>query len=135
MEISPRLAMANAPVAKNPAAGILAVMQKLPRTAFREALISAIARTDVSVADISRSTGVSKDQLHKLVQRRVDSTNVADAVRIATFFGQSIEEFLEVPQDSELERVRAMVALLTPDQLVMFEAQLSGLLAARRPTK
>lgn len=66
----------------------------MPRT-FREALLSAIAETGASIAEVARGAGVSYEQLKKVGQRETASTNIDDAVRVANFFGFTIDEFLQ----------------------------------------
>lgn len=66
----------------------------MPRT-FREALLDTIAVTGLSLADVARGTGVSYEQLKKVAQRALASTNIDDAVKVANFFGFTIDEFLQ----------------------------------------
>lgn len=61
---------------------------------FRDALLETLERTQMSVAELSRITGVSKDQLNKLRQREKAKTNVEDARKIAKAFGLSLDEFI-----------------------------------------
>jgi plasmid maintenance system antidote protein VapI len=63
------------------------------KTAFREALLHHMAETGVGAAALARATGVSKPQIDKLCQRKSETTNVADAIRLSAYFGKSVEEF------------------------------------------
>jgi len=62
---------------------------------FRDAFLAALKVSNRSIPEIAAAAEVSKDQLNKLKQRPVASTNVDDAVRIANAFGLDIAEFLE----------------------------------------
>ena len=48
----------------------------------------------VSIVDIANATGISKHQLYKLKQRETATTNVEDAIKIARYFGMSLDDFL-----------------------------------------
>lgn len=99
---------------------------------FRERLIQAMQDHGVSAAALAKGSGVSKDQIHKLVQRRVSSTNVNDAMQIARFFGMTLDEFMGEAQIDERARLAILLGRLTPDEREMLEAQIAGLLERRR---
>lgn len=61
---------------------------------FRNALLTFIDKSGLNLAEIARGAGVSHEQLKKIKQRETASTNVEDAVKIARFFGLTIDEFL-----------------------------------------
>lgn len=62
-------------------------------SSFQQAFVQHIERTGKTVAEIARETGIGKGQLDKLRQGRVKSTNVDDAIKIADYFGQSVNAF------------------------------------------
>ena len=66
----------------------------MPRT-FRQALLATVSETGTSIAEVARGAGVSYEQLKKVGQREAASTNVDDAVRVANYFGFTIDEFLQ----------------------------------------
>ncbi|WP_435170779.1 hypothetical protein [Falsirhodobacter sp. 1013] len=61
---------------------------------FRDALLEALERTGAPLKKVAEGAGVSYDQLKKLRQRDTGSTNVDDAVRVANFFGMTLDEFI-----------------------------------------
>jgi transcriptional regulator with XRE-family HTH domain len=61
---------------------------------FRSALLDALETGDASLRQVADGAGVSYEQLKKICQRETASTNVDDAVKIAGFFGVSLDEFL-----------------------------------------
>ena len=61
---------------------------------FRVAFVEALEMTGLSVAEIAKKSGVSKDQLNKLKQRNNAKTNVDDAKLVANAFGYTLDEFL-----------------------------------------
>ena len=65
----------------------------MKRTDFREALVARLECTGVTSSYLALRTGVSKGIIDKLRQRRIETTNVHDAMLIADFFGQSVEGF------------------------------------------
>lgn len=62
---------------------------------FRDALLEALEANNVSLQKVAAETGVSYEQLKKLKQGKSRSTNVDDALRVANFFGMSLDEFLQ----------------------------------------
>ncbi|MEH6521199.1 hypothetical protein [Sulfitobacter sp.] len=47
---------------------------------------------------VAEAAKVSYEQLKKLKQGKTQNTNVEDARRIATYFGKSLEDFIESPE-------------------------------------
>lgn len=64
---------------------------------FRDAFLEALDASGTSMADVARNTGVSVEQLKKIKQRPAARTNIDDAIRIAHFFGKSVESFISNP--------------------------------------
>lgn len=62
---------------------------------FRDALLEAVKARKTSLKAVSEGAGVSYEQLKKVSQRPSASTNVDDAVKVANFFGLTLDEFLE----------------------------------------
>jgi len=84
---------------------------------------------EVSIADISRATGVSSDIVKKLRSREGSTTNVEDAAKLAAYFGQSVEDFMS---DSPARAgLKAKIDLLTPGEQRIVLAQIEGILASR----
>lgn len=54
----------------------------------------------MTVAEVARRSGVSKDQLNKLKQRASAKTNVDDAKLVAGAFGKSLDDFLNGSEPS-----------------------------------
>jgi len=65
------------------------------RMKFRDALINAAEKSGQTIRHIAEEAGVSYEQLKKLRQRPDAKTNADDAVRVAHYFGVSLEDFLE----------------------------------------
>jgi len=82
---------------------------------FGQALDEASTRTGIPVKQVAESAGVSYEQLKKAVQRH-GSTNVEDAIRVARFFGLSVEEFLEDREAADLHEIAALYMQLSPDE-------------------
>jgi transcriptional regulator with XRE-family HTH domain len=61
---------------------------------FRDAFLDRLKEGDLTLADVARGSGVSVEQLKKVRQRDTASTNVDDAMKIAHYFGLSLDEFL-----------------------------------------
>jgi hypothetical protein len=62
---------------------------------FRSALLDALKETGLPLSKVALGSGVSYDQLKKLRQRPLASTNVDDARAVANFFGVTLDQFLD----------------------------------------
>jgi len=100
-------------------------------TQFRESFIHHLAASGLKVSQVAAATGVSDQQLHKLKQRRAGTTNVEDAVKIARFFGKTLEEFLDEPENVQVSDVLALLNRLSEDEKAILVAQIEGLVASR----
>lgn len=89
--------------------------------------------TGVTAAELARATGVSKSQIDKLRQRKVEATNVHDAMLIARYFGQTVEEFCGMTRkkDKAVEIYDAM-SQLTPEHREIILAQIRAVAALQR---
>ena len=102
------------------------------RERFREALIAHMDATRVGATELSRATGVRKALIDKHYQRRTDATNVHDAMRLASYFGKTVNEMVGLSGDGETAQIAALIARLSPEEKRLVKAQLSGLVD-RRP--
>ena len=69
-------------------------------------MIATCEATGTSLAAVARGAGVSVEQLKKVKQRDTASTNIDDAVRVANYFGFTIDEFLR--DDLASDRISAV---------------------------
>lgn len=95
---------------------------------FRDALIETLASSGATVAQVARDTGVSEEQLKKVRQREGASTNVDDAVKVAHYFGMSLDEFL----NDQTKVIRAEVLAQYAQLSIQERAFLRDLALARR---
>ena len=108
-------------------------MAVLDKTRFRESLIERMDLVGISAAELSRRTGVSKAQIDKLRQRKSEVTNVYDALLIARFFGQTIEEFMGISKKSaKHQEIIDILAMLPPDLKDSMIVQIKALAAMRQ---
>lgn len=98
---------------------------------FRQAFIEALAETGMSVAEVSRQSGVSKDQLNKLKQRENAKTNVDDARRVAEVFGKTLDGFIEDGISSEDTELASLLLRLEPGERQFLLNAAKAQLAAR----
>lgn len=61
----------------------------MAETTFRQRFLDSLRETGVSIAELSRRTGVSYDVLNKLKRGSIGSTSVENAEKIAAHFGWS----------------------------------------------
>lgn len=102
------------------------------KQAFREALIQHVRMNQTSLAQLARTTGVSKHLIDALHQRKTMAPNVHDAQRLAAFYGKTIEQFIgQTPSDTD-ERLKGLIVRLSAEEAEMLEVQLQTLLQRRR---
>lgn len=101
------------------------------KEAFREALIAHIKTYRVSVTEVARGAGVSKEALYALTQRKTVVPGVDFALSISTYFGKSIEEFIGFRRDDRSARINTMISMLSDEEKEFLEAQLEFRLSRR----
>ena len=100
---------------------------------FREALIARLNLEGLSAAELSRKTGINKGTIDKMRQRRTEATNVADAMKIAKYFNQSVEEFCGLGQVTDKAAEITKLALLLPAEFQeVMVAHLKAIIAIRK---
>lgn len=103
------------------------------RTAFRERFIREVEAAGLTSAEISKATGVPKPLIDKLRQRRAEATNVDAAIRLARFFGMTVEEMAGTTAGNpEISEILALILRLSPEERALVLAQLEGVAARRR---
>lgn len=105
-------------------------MERMTRK-FSDALAWHLAEHGNTLAELSRGAGVSLDILKKLNSRPGSSTKAGTAMKIAAFYGKSVEQFLSCGEVSQRERVAAALDLLEEDELRLLYAQIHGIVASR----
>ena len=92
---------------------------------FRQALLDAI-KDGISLTDVAAGAGVSYEQLKKLRQREDARTNVHDAIRVARYFGMTLNEFMaDDLQQDRLDLVRTYNSL-SPEERDLVRALASA---------
>lgn len=103
----------------------------MDKTRFREVLIARMAAAGITSAELHRRTGVSKDTIDKLRQRTIEQTTVDNGVRIANFFGQSVDEFVGAAPAGDVPAIAALISRLSDHDQEIVRAQIEALLALR----
>lgn len=98
---------------------------------FQKALRWHMDQNGTSIAEVVRSTGVSRDVINKLRSRDNASTTVENGVLIAAYFGKTVNEFLRCEDPVPDDRDKAMLDLLRPTERRLLAAQIEGLLRRR----
>ena len=83
------------------------------------------------ISDIAEATGVSKDQLYRLSREERYSTNVDDAIKIAAYFGQTVNEFVGGTREEIEDTLLRQIAQLSQAERKLLAASLRALLDAR----
>ena len=102
---------------------------------FRDSLLIAIENSGKSLKSVADATGVSYEQLKKLKQNKSKSTNVDDAIKIAAFFGQTLDEFIACDGASVEIEIAGLLSKLTPSERDFLLNAAKAQIAARDPDK
>lgn len=94
---------------------------------FRSALLYHLDRTGLSIAEIARRSGVSKDQLTKVRQRENATTNVDAAAKVAAAFDLTLDEFLSGEGTSRQFEIVSLYNQLSEREQEMLIAAAKGL--------
>jgi len=86
------------------------------KTTFADALMIVLGDKAVSLKAVAEGSGVSYEQLKKIKQGKSKSTNVEDAMRVASYFGTTVEEFTNDPITAIKDELARLVAGLKPEE-------------------
>jgi len=98
---------------------------------FRRAFLEHVEQHQTRLTDMARATGVSLDVLKKLNTRPTGSTTVENGMLIAAYYGKTVNEFVSGAHVAPRQKLGNLLALLTPEERQLLEAQMLGLVAAR----
>lgn len=102
---------------------------------FREALLWHMDRHGTSITELTEGAGVSRDVINKLKARADSSTTVENAVKIAAFYGKSVNQFLARREVTQEDRLATLLELLPTEARQLLAAQVEGLLRHRAGQK
>jgi len=101
------------------------------RKNFREAFIEHLERTGAKVTEIAAATGINKDSLYALKRGTTMNMNVRDAILVAKFFGESVEEFMGMGRAALRDSLLEQISQLSEKEREILEASVRAVLAAR----
>ena len=100
---------------------------------FRNALLWHMDRHKTKISDLVKATGISRDVINKLKSRENSSTTVENALLIASFYGETLEQFFQCETTKSENVLSSLAQMLRPEEVEMLEAQVRGILASRGP--
>lgn len=83
---------------------------------FRESFLLHVEQSGKSLRHIAEGSDVSYEQLKKLKQGKALTTNVDDAIKIARFFGKTLDEFLDDPSIRKDAELLSLLSDLQPQE-------------------
>ena len=87
---------------------------------FRDALLKTIKDRGLSLKEVCEAAGVSYEQGKKMKQRKPSSTNVDDAVKLASALGLTVNELLQDDLSSDrIELARLYSQLSEPERRML----------------
>lgn len=96
---------------------------------FSQALSETLAQEgSVSLRRVALGSGVNYEQLKKVVSKN-HKINYEAALKVAQFFGQTLEQFLEVEANRLPYKIADAYARLSDDQRLHLQGYLEGLAA------
>lgn len=118
------------PFDRLPTNGRMAYKGAMHDGTFRAALRWHMEKSNTTIAELAKATGVSEDTLKKIRSRHNASTKAENASKIAAFFGKDVSAFLQC-RDVDDAELGALLDLLTEEERRFLLAQVRGLLAGR----
>lgn len=100
-------------------------------TSFREALMRHMSAHDTTIAELAAGAQVSPDIIKKLRVRDQATTTAEVAMRIAAFYGKTLEQFVAGTDAGERRKLSAMLDLLSDDEVRVLASQIRGMLRDR----
>ena len=96
---------------------------------FREALVWHLENYPQKISEIEAETGVSRDQLYRVKTGKSASTNADDALKVARFYGKTLEEFV-CPSATEAS-VHSLWSRLTEEERTSLVLQMRWMVERR----
>lgn len=100
-------------------------------TSFRDALMRHMSAHDTTIAELAAGAGVSPDIIKKLRVRDQATTTAEVAMRIAAFYGKTLEQFIAGAEAGERRKLSSMLDLLSDDEVRVLASQIRGMLRDR----
>lgn len=94
---------------------------------FRESLLDHCKQSGWSLKAVADGAGVSYEQVKKIAQRPDAKTNVDDAIKVAAFFGKTLNEFVDDALAQDRADLAAIYSRLTPQERRILQAAARGL--------
>ena len=98
---------------------------------FCEAFNEHLEASGVKITEIANATGVNKDSLYKLKYGRTRNMGVDDAIKVAAFFGETVEEFMGVGPGGLRDVLLEKIAQLSERERRILEVSITAVLASR----
>jgi len=98
---------------------------------FQKAFLWHMETYQTSIADLVRATGVSRDVINKLRSRPKSSTSVENGILIASYYGETVNQFILCEKPDSEKRAHALLDLLPASERQRMEAQIEAVLALR----
>jgi transcriptional regulator with XRE-family HTH domain len=97
---------------------------------FRESLLQKLNETGISLRQVAEGSGVSYEQLKKIKQIETRSTNVEDAMKVAHYFGLTLDELMTDQEASgQLEIIGLLESLSVEARTFLINAAKAQLVA------
>lgn len=100
-------------------------------TSFREALMRHMTEQNTTIAELAAGARVSPDIIKKLRVRDQATTTAEVAMRIAAFYGKTMEEFVAGVDAGERAKLSSMLDLLSDDEVRVLASQVRGMIRER----
>lgn len=97
---------------------------------FSDAFNEHLASTGAKVTDIAGKSGVKPDALYSLKYGKSRNMNVEDAIRVAQYFGETVEQFMGLAPGQVRDTLVEQIAQLSPREQKLLEVSLASILAA-----
>jgi len=94
---------------------------------LRDALLWHMDKHGTRPVDLERGANVSRSVINKLRDRPDSSTKAEEALKIAAYYGKTLEQFLACVEPDEISRLVSLWSRLTAEERRILEAQIRAL--------
>lgn len=100
---------------------------------FSEAFNAHLEKRKVAVTAIAKGSGVSKESLYSLKYGKTLNMSVDDAIRVAAYFGETVEEFMGLTGPRVDDALIRRIEGLSPRERALLQAAIDAFLAPPDP--
>ncbi len=98
---------------------------------FSQAFNDHLSEANVKITEVARGSGVTKEALYSLKYGKTRNMSVDDAIKVAAYFGETVEEFMGQKPRRLRDALLDQIQQLSERERRILEVSLKAVLAER----